>query len=161
MARIPEALLLVLTMSNRTLRQITAVFFMCLVLSSHACVNGKSRPFPTCLVGVCVGKKAPTESALKSRFGGQPIDLGYRTRGYCYALTYRAQMAHLVFVLKNFGDGWRVVSVRAAARQICAKAMPLKQYLQLKTGEGITLGGQWRAYARPTVLPLTRWIRIR
>jgi len=128
-------------MRNLALRQITAAMSMILLLASHACANGESKPLPTCLAGVCVGKQAPTESALKSRFGGQPFDLGYRTRGYCYELKSQAQTVHLLFALKNFGDGWHVVSVRAASRPICTKATPLKQPLRLKTGEGVALGG--------------------
>ena len=128
-------------MRSRAPQQIAAAMSMALLLASHARASGENKPLPTCLAGVCVGKQAPTESALKRRFGGQSFDLGHRTRGYCYELKSQEQIAHLLFALKNFGDGWRVVSVRAAARPICAKAARLKQPLQIKTGEGVALGG--------------------
>jgi hypothetical protein len=122
-------------------RQIAIAISTTFLLAFHFSANGEGKPLPTCLAGVCVGKQAPTESALKTRFGGQAFDLGYRTRGYCYELKSQGQLAHLLFALKNFGDGWRVVSVRAASRPICAKSTPLMQPLMLKTGEGVALGG--------------------
>lgn len=117
-----------------------AVISAALLTAGFAC-GSEGKPSPTCLAGVCVGKQAPTESALKSRYGGQSFELGHRTRGYCYELPSNGQVAHLLFVLKNFGDGWRVVSIRAAVRPICDKATPMKHSLRLMTGEGVALGG--------------------
>lgn len=127
-------------MKGRTVRQ-TVVLSMALLFADRAFAGGEGKPLPTCLAGVCVGKQAPTESALKSRFGGQSFDLGHRTRGYCYETRAQTQRAHLLFALKDFGDGWRVVAIRAALRPICAKATLLKQPLQFRTGEGVALGG--------------------
>lgn len=126
-------------MRPRALLQLAAMS-VALLLAGPLCASER-KPIPTCLAGICVGKQAPTEGELKSRFGGQSFDLGYRTRGYCYELRSREQVAHILFALKNFGDGWRVVSIRAAVRPICANATPLKHSLQLKTGEGVALGG--------------------
>ena len=128
-------------MKSLALRQIAVGMSMAILIASPAHAGGESKLLPTCLAGVCVGKQAPSESVLKSRFGGQPFDLGYRTRGYCYELKSQAQTAHLLFALKDFGDGWRVVAVRAALRPICAKPTRLMQPLQLRTGEGVALGG--------------------
>jgi hypothetical protein len=90
---------------------------------------------------VCVGEKAPTEHALKQRFGGKSFNLGFRTRGYCYEVAAREKKtAHLLFALKNFGDGWRVVSIRASESPICTAATPLKRAIDLKTSEGLLLG---------------------
>jgi hypothetical protein len=132
-------------MKSRALRQIAAAMSMALLLAGHARASGEGKLLPTCLAGVCVGKQAPTESALKSRFGGQSFDLGYRTRGYCYELKSQAQVAHLLFALKNFGGGWRVVTIRAAGRPICAKPTPLKKSIKVTTGEGVVLGGTARS----------------
>jgi hypothetical protein len=90
---------------------------------------------------VCVGENPPTEKALKQRFGGQSFDLGFRTRGYCYEVaTPGNKTAHLLFALRNFGNGWRVVSVRASESPICTEATPLKRAIDLKTSEGLLLG---------------------
>lgn len=111
------------------------------LLAETACADGIRATTPACLAGVCVGERAPTEKALKQRFGGQSFDLGFRTRGYCYEVSGpENRAAHLLFGLKNFGDGWRVVSVRASERPICTAATPLKRAVDLKTGEGLTLG---------------------
>lgn len=111
------------------------------LLAGPACADGVPATTPACLAGVCVGEKAPTEKALKQRFGGQAFDLGFRTRGYCYEVAGpEKKTAHLLFRLKNFGDGWRVVAVRASERPICTAATPLKRAIELKTGEGLALG---------------------
>lgn len=112
-----------------------------LLLAEPACADGIRPATPSCLAGVCVGKNAPTEKALKQRFGGQPFDLGFRTRGYCYEVAApEKKTAYLLLALKNFGDGWRVVSVRASESPICTAATPLKRAIDLKTGEGLLLG---------------------
>ena len=114
------------------------------LLAETACADGIRATTPACLAGVCVGERAPTEKALKQRFGGQSFDLGFRTRGYCYEVSGpENRAAHLLFGLKNFGDGWRVVSVRASERPICTAATPLKRAVDLKTGEGLTSALQY------------------
>lgn len=118
-----------------------AVLLGALLLAGAACAGGVHPVTPTCLAGVCVGKNAPTETALKQRFGGQPFDLGYRTRGYCFVVAApEKKTAYLLFALKNFGDGWRVVSVRASESPICNEAVPLKRAIDLKTSEGLFIG---------------------
>lgn len=100
----------------------------------------EQKPLPTCLAGVCVGQKAPTENALKKRFGGQSFALGYRTRGYCYRFAAPDQPVFVLFGLtKHYGD-WRVGIIRVANRPICAKPTVLSQRIDLATGEGARLG---------------------
>jgi hypothetical protein len=133
-------LLQVLTMTAYSLSRLAALLGV-LLLAEPACADGVRSATPTCLAGVCVGEKAPTEHALKQRFGGKSFDLGFRTRGYCYEVAAREKKtAHLLFALKNFGDGWRVVSIRASESPICTAATPLKRAIDLKTSEGLLLG---------------------
>jgi len=130
----------VLTMTACSLSRL-AILLVALLLAEPACADGVRPANPACLAGVCVGEKAPTESALKQRFGGKSFDLGFRTRGYCYEVAAPNKgTAHLLFALKSFGDGWRVVSVRASASPICTAATPLKRAIDLKTSEGLVLG---------------------
>jgi hypothetical protein len=118
-----------------------AALLVASLLAEPAYANGMRATTPGCLAGVCVGEKAPTEEALKQRFGGQSFDLGFRTRGYCYEVVGpEKKTAHLLFGLKNFGDGWRVVAVRASERPICTTATPLKRAIELRTAEGLALG---------------------
>ena len=132
-------------MTSRTLPQLMSAMSMALLLAGHACASGEGKLLPTCLAGVCVGKQAPTEVALKSRFGGQSFNLGYRTRGYCYELKSETDVAHLLFALKNFGNGWRVVTIRVADRPICDKPTPLRKSIKVTTSEGVVLGGTARS----------------
>ena len=130
-----------LAIRKGTRRLIVCAISLTSVLGAPTLANDDDKPLPRCLAGVCVGEQAPTEAVLRTRFGGREFDLGYRTRGYCFELKTQTQTAHLLFSLKDFGDGWRVVSVRAATRPICARATPLEMPLQLRTGEGVGLGG--------------------
>lgn len=118
-----------------------AVLWGVLQLAESVCANEVLQPTPACLAGVCVGAKAPTENALRQRFGGRSFDLGFRTRGYCYKVAApEKKTAHLLFALKNFGEGWQVVSVRASESMLCTVATPLKRAIDLKTSEGVMLG---------------------
>ncbi len=127
-------------MTTRKLGRLLALLWV-LFLAEPARADGVHKATPACLAGVCVGKNAPTEKALKQRFGGQSFDLGFRTLGYCYVVAApEHKTAHLLFALKNFGDGWRVVSVRASESPICTVATPLKRPIDLKTSEGLSLG---------------------
>ena len=128
-------------MRSVRLWQMTVAFSLVFLIGVRALGNGDDKPLPRCLAGICLGEQAPTEEVLRSRFGGEVFKVGYRTRGYCFELKIQAQTAHLLFALKDFGDGWRVVSVRASTRPICARATPLEMPLPLSTGEGVALGG--------------------
>lgn len=122
-----------------------AALSMALLTAGQTYAKGEGKLLPTCLAGVCVGEHAPTEAALKSRFGGQAFTVGYRTRAYCYELKPQTPQAHLLFILKDFGDGWRVVTIRVADRPVCAKPFPLTKSMTMATSEGVVLGGPARS----------------
>lgn len=118
-----------------------------------AALGSGSNPFPSCLAGFCLDGKLPTEQTVLKRFGGQAVPSGYKTRGYCYRFTSSGASTYGLFLLKNRGDGWRIVSVRVADTQLCDKPTSITRELSLGTKEGIAIGAQKAiveaAYGRP------------
>lgn len=109
---------------------------------------------PACLGSYCVVEKVLNEAELKKRLGGQMFNIGHRSRGYCYEQQTKGQKSQVLFTLKNHGDDWEVVSIRASSRKICKQATKMKQQLQLKTGEGVSIGqtmeNVYEVYGKPS-----------
>lgn len=116
--------------------------FVWVVLCSYsACANAK--PFPECFAGFCVNGNAPSEEAVQSRLGGARQLVVRNIYGYCYRFsgTTKADIyGHFLF--RNFGDGWRLTTIRASHEPICTNAHTVTRPMFLSTKEGISLGSE-------------------
>lgn len=111
------------------------------VVSLHPLVgNAQAQPVPQCLAGFCLdADELPTEKALRARFGGSRQPALLKDFAYCYRFIAPRQTSYGHFLLKDFGTGLRLVTIRLSKEPLCADAHVVRLRAPLTTKEGIRL----------------------
>lgn len=111
-----------------------------LILACIPALAGQSSPVPACLAGFCLDAQLPTEHAVRKRYGGKPIDVAYKTRGYCYHFTSASTPVFGMLLFKRRPDQWRLVTIRLADVPLCRTPARVATAVDLGTKEGVELG---------------------
>lgn len=127
------------------------------VMSLHPLVaRADAQSVPHCLAGFCLDAgNLPTEKAVRARFGGSRQTAPRKAFAYCYQFTEPDQQTSYGRFLfkKNFGAGWRLVTIRLSKKPICADAYAVRLKAPLSTREGIQLNSEeaevLRCYGQP------------